>query len=269
MPSYPKIQLPPTLHLLYHITPLGSWRENIRLLAPHIHIFNGCCTFVFALSPEQLKTKMRATRVTDVFLRELGLTFKPKHFQFIFMENDQENRESVTFKPLLEQLYKNILYLQEFHDHKTTVFPDQFAFYGHTKAITHDLNTNPGIALWRDEMYYQNLNRYYDCIQLLQTDHIKTVGSFRRFGVPPHFPKWNRPSTYHFSGTFFWFNVKSLAKRNSLYIPLNRYAVEAYPSQLFKKSESACLEYDDWGDLNQASWQSKLLSLVEQRNAKK
>lgn len=232
----------PTLHLLYHITPLGSWRENIKLLAPHIPIFNGgYCVFAFALSPEQIKTKMRANRVSDLFLRELGLTFKPTNFQFIFVENDPINRESVSFRPLLENLYTKIE-LKSKQEH--------YCLYAHTKGITHDLTKNPNVAWWRDELYRNNLVRYKECIALLQNPKTKIVGSFRRFGIPKHFPRWVKASKWHFSGTFFWFNAKTLAKRNSLYFPLDRFSIEAYPSQLFKQSEAACLEYDDCGNMN-------------------
>lgn len=206
-------------HLIYHVTPIGNWLWNIEQLSKRIHIFNGC-KFI-AVAQGLLKNGEKLMPLSEV------KKFLPEGCYSFPVENNIEIRETASLLPLLEQL----------HDGATQ--DNDITFYAHTKGTSRQsdpFNLKEAIRLWTEIMYGQLL----DNVEGVESYLAKApcVGCFKRYGRFGHFPS---ASTWHYSGTFFWFRNRDLFARNWREVPRMRYGAEGYLSTLFGPAESSCI----------------------------
>lgn len=207
------VEAPKKYNLLYHITPIGNYKWNIEKLLQYWNVFDyGRKAIAIATG----KDFDAPEKVIDLFPSQ-------NNTQFFTVDNHPELRETHSFPSLL-------LKASEW-----TV--DSSTFYAHTKGVTR--KDDPAITLWTEILYYYNLHN----IELVQKslDQFPITGCCKRHGKFSNFPK---ESTYHYSGTFFWFRNKDLFERKWIQVPPMRYGTEAYLSLLFKEREAGCL----WGN---------------------
>lgn len=227
----------PTVHLAYHICPLGGWQYNIETLKPYLHRFTGEKVIGLAMAH-----RVAAVPVIKEIQKVLG-----SDTRIIKVKNDPINREAVTFKPIMNELASLI-------DPKHSVI-----WYGHTKGVTHTHRKNHNATrLWANACYYYTLSSpYFDKgLAALKTQAI--TGAFRRYGYQRNFPKqtWQ----WHYSGTYFMLNAaKFFNSEWQKKIPVHRYAIEALPGILFNEDEGFCSFGEKAGDLyNLKYWKQTL-----------
>lgn len=234
-----------TRNLIYHVTPLPGWRWNVEQLLKRIAMFNGKRIVAVAVSsdpafesPEEVRKEFRGARC-----------------ELAFFENDRELRETRTFLPLLDLVY-------------SPNNPGEFTFYGHTKGVTHagEGTTEEAIKRWTRMLYHFNLDRW-DIAQDLFSRAYRCVGAFKRYGKFSCFPE---ESTWHYTGTFFWFSNFHLAQhaawRN---VPQTRYGTEAYLSTLWSSIDAGCIYADDVKSMYNLGNVRKIQSRYEQEHERK
>lgn len=203
-------------HLIYHITPMGNWRTNLEYLKSYINIFDGV----------KLAVVYQGDGLTPIEEISSELTMFDEVWP---LKNNKDLREMPSMLFLLEKLWRRT--------------QDGIAFFGHTKGVTR--GDDPAIKLWTQACYNKNLGDMDAVHTALKTYH--TVGSFRRLGRFPNFPP---QCLWHYSGTFFWFNVAELWSRHwRKALQHHRYGAEAFPGMVFKLEESACLFADKTGSM--------------------
>lgn len=199
-------------NLLYHITPMGCWRENITQLNRYIHIFNGYKIAVVA----QGDGLENLADITD----ELACfdSIRP-------VENDLELRETPSLALMLTELRK--------------IAPKGHTFFAHTKGVTH--HGNPSVELWTRTMYERNLGDLGLVQKLFKSYPV--LGCFKRYGTFDALPAG---CDWHYSGTFFWFDNATLFARDwKGAIKRHKYGAEAFPGLLYSIDEGGCLFADD------------------------
>ena len=110
-------------------------------------------------------------------------------------------------------------------------------FYCHAKGCTKDHNA--GSHPWCDAMAITNLD-YPALTEYMLANHA-IVGSFRNHvGFPLSVSSW------HYSGTWYWFRNDALFAPGRDWIPktMTVYGAESYPGENFNLSQSACLFHD-------------------------
>lgn len=216
------------LNLIYHVGPIGdSYKWNIEQLLKRIKIFTG----------KKIVAVAQGYGFDDI---ESVKRLFPLDTVILPFENNPIIRETATFKPLLKQL---------------TSEPDEATFYGHTKGITR--GKSEAVKLWTEAMYHYNLDNVVAVQRMLQK--FPLVGCYKRYGK---FPKMPQNSTFHYSGTFFWFrNLALFSKLGWEKVHQSRYGTEAYLGTLFKESEAGCLFADDIKDPYSVTVQKKLLGM--------
>lgn len=206
-------------HLLYHITPIGSWLDNIELLNQYIDSINGTISVALALddvsktnseSYEELVRSKIKKEVTNLFV----------------VKNDVQLRESATLKTL----FSAALSIWDGFSGG-----DIFA-YAHTKGVTH--SNNKAVEMWTDACYLHTFGNVKS-VEKFFLDGYWAVGPFKRYGKFPHFPPG---SDYHYSGTFYWFNPANFFEdhRWKSAIKAHKYGAEAYPSLVIPSHYAAC-----------------------------
>lgn len=209
-------------NLIYHITPMGSWKENVRQLLHRFNVFNGVKIIAIAEGDNLQPVE----NVKEAFERY-------PEVKFLTVPNDISLRETASFPLLLHSLNK----LVEPTDLTIT-------FYGHTKGVTH--TSNRAIKLWTRGCYIFNLDNVLEIER--QLTWFPIVGSFKRYRVTPNFPPGS--NDWYYSGTFFWFKNKEIFDRDwQGAIKMHRYGVEAWPSFLFKPTEGGVVFGDGVGDM--------------------
>lgn len=231
--SHEEKMLKTQYNLLYHITPLkNKYHWNLNQIVKRLDIFK-TGKVVFAVA--QGKGLEDIEKVKQLLPNNSNVTVFP-------IENDLVYRETVSLLPLLQhvQLEK-----------------DSYTFYAHTKGITR--GNQPAIKIWTEAMYEWNLDNMLLVYRMLKKYPV--VGCFKRYNAkckdaPAIFYK----STWHYSGTFWWFRNNDLfAKRNWQNIPLDRYGTEVYLSWLFKSKDAGVLIGDDCPSLYRMSNIRKIL----------
>lgn len=197
-------------NLIYHVTPIANYKWNIEQLVKRWDVFTGTKVIAIAVAKEFDSID----DVTKLF---------PKDAKFFPVLNHPELRETHSLATLLLEASK-------FDRAGTT-------FYAHTKGVTR--GDDPAVTAWTDAMYHYNLDDIQKVDKQLQQYAI--TGCCKRRGKFANFP---RLSTWHYSGTFFWFRNKDLFDKNWTAVPQIRYGAEAYLSLLFKDLEAGCL----WAD---------------------
>lgn len=195
-------------NLIYHITPTANYRWNIEQLVKRWDLFTGNKLFAIARG--------------DGFDKlENVLALFPEPIDYILVDNHPELRETHSLAALLLRA--------------SLWDKGDATFYAHTKGITR--GGDLAVQLWTEAMYHFNLDYPERLNNLL--DKFPIVGCCKRKGKFSHFPK---ESTWHYSGTFYWFRNRDLfGRKNWIAVPQGRYGAEAYPSVIFKEDEAGAL----------------------------
>lgn len=213
---------------LYFICPQGGWRDNIRLLLKYGEQFDGqravCVVHGPGLEPLAAVVEALGDWRVD---------------RWVVGSNDPLFRETAHWLKLLA----------------CASDWSGVTWFGHTKG-----GPTSQTAMWRDALYETTLALPDRVATLLTAKPI--VGPFRRDWKKWLVSKHSRAYTgtlstseWHFSGTFFWFRNTDLFARNWNQVEMHRWGVEAYPSNLFSREESACIAVDSCGDLyNRFYW---------------
>lgn len=199
-------------NLIYHITPMGCWRDNIKQLRRFEEIFTGKKLAVIAQGAG-------LENLADIG-KELAF------FDSLWpIQNDPELRETPSLALLLTQLQK--------------IAPKGRTFFAHTKGVTHQ--NSPAVELWTRTMYEKNLGKM-GLIRAMLTNY-PIVGCFKRHG---HFTALPEGCGWHYSGTFFWFDNATLFARDwKGAIKPHKYGAEAFPGLLYSIDEGGCIFADD------------------------
>lgn len=212
---------PALRHMLYHVYPGGNWRWNVHKLLRHIDVFNGVRSVAIA---------------TDGDPDIVKLEFKDTRIDnWIVLPNSPTLREVVTFPPLLETV-KDL---------------PGITWYGHTKGTSREITKYPTVMTWTKLCYESTLGRMEAVDEALQSFCV--AGPFRRKLTMGR-------SSWHFSGTFFWFKNEVVFTKPHYYklypakAGTSQIAVEAWPGSLFKYNESYCLFMDNCRNLYGADY---------------
>lgn len=211
-------------NLLYHIAPIPgtNYKWNIQQLVRRFHIFNGIRLIAIA----EDKGFDSFDSVCDMFPTKGDKTATI----FLSLSNNKKNREAESFPLLMDTLEKLV-------EPKPSI-----TFYGHTKGTTRKFNA--AVRLWTKKLYEFNLDRIDEVEKKLSED-FKCAGAFKRYGK---FANMNPNSSWHYSGTFFWFrqdNVFSLMWKQLF--KQHRYGVEELLGLLFNSEEAYCIAGDGVG----------------------
>lgn len=225
--------LPGVRNLIYHVTPTGNWKFNIDLLREHWDLFNG--KRIIAVVED---------KSFDSNAKSVKQYLPPGDCEILLCQNDKDLRESATLLDLLLTV----------HSFK----PEEYTCYAHTKGVTHQAKkTKDAVMLWTHALYSYNMARYADVHALLQIYPV--VGSFAKYGKFKHFPKG---STWHYSGTFYWFRNRDLFRRDWYgdHIPIERYTAEAYPGLMFGADEMGVVAFNNVKNLYDYRYLNDLLN---------
>ena len=209
-------------HLICHVYPKagGTWRDTVSELRQRIELFDG--RRVFGIVHGDGLESMDSVRheLSDIAT------------DFIVAPNNPGLREVVTLRPAIDILCRD---------------PQGAAMFCHTKGATHSADSI--CQEWRHVM----MSACLDFPELIDAaiDDKPIVGPFRRFG--------GLGVAWHFSGSFFWFRVEDLWRREWRYVQESWFGVETFPACNFHDHESRCLFLDNCGDLYDSEYWSRVV----------
>lgn len=201
-------------NLIYHITPMASYADNLAHLRRYLSVFDGIKLAAVGRLPgadiEQIEAELKSRGWGSIY----------DWFDVVFIQDNNETiRETATLPVLLKAL-------EERADKSSATF------YGHTKGVTH--GNDRAIQLWTALCYDKNLSDTKLVETLLK--RFCCCGAFKRYGIWKSFPVG---SYWHYSGTFYWFNTKDLLLRDwRSAVKLERYGAEAFPGMLWASTEA-------------------------------
>lgn len=233
-------------HLIYHVWPRsgnGTWQWNVEQLLKRIELFSGVRTIGIACGGD-------ADSVEDVKAAFAGHRID----KWIIRDNDSHKGESSTFRAMLR-----------------TLPADGVTFYGHAKGVKYgdgDDEKSEAVRMWTELMY----NAVVD-------DWNHTEAALSQFPVAgclkDNFHHAVLPASHHwhFAGTYFWFRNRDVFQRPEWRSNAGGYyAVELWPSKMFKSSEAKSLFWDlasHFGrDLYTLKMQRELRSEFEQQRTR-
>lgn len=206
-------------NLIYQICPIRDneeWIHNLTEMLPYWGIFNGSRIVV-------VKTGAKFVDPVEV-KKEIS---SADSIQWLFIENDDELHESAGFINALDEV---------------NCKSSGLTFYAHTKGVSYP-DSDPMCApvrVWRRAMYYYCLNDVKLIERILEK--FRCCGAFKKNGLH----HLSVDSSWHFSGTFFWFDNRYLFGNNNWrYLQKDRYAVEGYLSRFFGTDSAYCLVGED------------------------
>jgi len=165
------------------------------------------------------------------YAASLGMVFD----HVLTAPNSEKLRETVLWVPMLRLL------------NPEAAGADEVVFSAHAKGQKYD---DPNHTRdWTDLMYQTCLDDWPVVYNALRTALF--AGSFREFGL------LNLNSNWAYSGTFWWFRLAEIGKRD--WSSVNQYfcGTEAWPSLLCIPQETACLFLNDSKRMYNAHyWQS-------------
>lgn len=190
-----------------------EWRLNVERLNQYADVFNGRKLVI-------VRTDANTVLPSVV---EKAFTFP---VEFRHTTNDPLRWESHLFLGTLGELYS----LRE----------DEITFYAHTKAVRHKGPADfiRWIRIWRNRMYDECLGDLTRVEKVMET--AACAGCYRTIEFKePYTPAW------FFAGTYWWLNHAKLFSANWQPAMLKPHDIEAYPSKVFSRKDSACFYGDD------------------------
>ncbi len=213
-------------NLIYHILPVldnDAWKRNIANLLKRVDLFNGRRVVAVAQGSVGKQHYGRTTYSGLASLDQVKLEFKDQIDQFLVVDNSPTLCEVVSFPLLLEQV--------------KSLNPNHVTFFGHSKGVVRPKKSI--VHHWTDTLYELNLD--YPGLVLDQLSKFSMVGSFKKNVRAFE----NSRSTWHYSGTFFWFRNQDLFNRlNYHLVDQQWWGVESWPGCMFNRNESACLFHE-------------------------
>jgi hypothetical protein len=207
----------PVRNLLFHIMPVrgnGIWQRRVSQLVKRIRLFNGRRVVAIVTGP----TWGPCALDPPEYVRD---AFGGAVHEFIEVPNDPNLREVATFEPLFERV--------------ETPSARQVTLYAHAKGVTRP--GHPTCQEWADVLYETMLD-YWPLVEVSLRDYPIT-GSFLRGleGWPGQ-----SASTYHYSGSWFWFRNRDLFQQDN-WRQINSFwsGIEPYPSLRFPITLAGCL----------------------------
>lgn len=204
-------------HLTYHIWPTKSndcWRWNLAQLAERWHLFNGKKVLGIAYDYR--------SEFPDTVLQEcdrLGITWD----SVLSRRNTTKLGEVKTW----------IWRLTELQPHNAQ--PNEVVFAAHAKGVRHA----PGVMIpWVSTMYECCLNDWQTVRQQLEWSLM--TGPFQQV---------RDGHRWHYSGSFYWFRLHDISRRNWHHIEGHYSGTETWPWLMADRSETGCLFARDCGDL--------------------
>ena len=218
------------LNFIYHFAPIKNdmFEYHIKKLHKYVPKFNNKRVVNIAVggenlySPEFVKEKLHGLDI-----------------EFVETPNDGSYRETVGF---LEKLLPTVKSYDE----------NEFTFFGHSKSNSDrrqiESHKKPH-RLWTEYCYEKNLQDIDFVVEKLQ--NYDSYGIFKRdVGLEKVVPN----STWHYSGTFFWFKNSTLFRKlDELKPELHdlRYETEAFLGKYIETDKAYC-DFDLKGDLGKA-----------------
>ena len=207
-------------HLTYHIWPTvrnDCWRWNLEQLAARWPLFNGrkVLGLVYDYKSE----------FPDVVLQEcerLGIAWDA----VLVRRNTKKLGEVKTWVWRLSQLQPQ------------TAQPNEVVFAAHAKGVRHDYGA---VVPWAETMYEACLDDWDTVRQQLEWSLF--TGAFQQEGQFQPGIRW------HYSGSFYWFRLHDIGRRNWQSIEGHYAGTETWPCLMADRSETACLFARDCGNL--------------------
>lgn len=199
-------------HLTYHIWPncTDSWRWNLRELNKRWDLFNG--KRILAIVTD--KGTARTNEVLD-YIKQLDMDFN----HVITKTNNPKLRETITWVPMLELL------------DPTHAKENEVVFAAHAKGAKYDDASHT--RNWTRIMYQSCLD-YWPLVEQQLSTSLMT-GSFREFGL---LGTWNN---WAYSGTFYWWRLAELGKREWRDIDQWFAGTESWPGKMCDAQETDCI----------------------------
>lgn len=206
-------------HLFYNLCAFvrnDEWKRNIDELAPHLDLFTGRRLVVVRTGP-------------DIVPPEEVKAYFPGRAEFVCFPNNPRLGETANFIDMLETFYP--------------ATEDEALFYAHTKGVRYVCEPHKMVPVWRwrQTMLKECLKNIAKVEEVLKTKACCGTyyyGSdmkkerFRPLRPPRHMP-------WHYSGTFWWVNLKTLfSKPNWREIDQNYLAVENYLCKHISQDEA-------------------------------
>ena len=199
-------------HLTYFVYPKSreSWQWNLEQLAKRWWLFNGQRILGIAHDAKSATPQ----EVID-YAASLGMTFD----HVLTKQNNEKLREVVLFADMVQLLKPE------------SAGADEVVFSAHAKGQKYD---DPKHTRdWCDLMYQTCLDDWPSVYNALRSALF--AGSFREFGL---LGKWHN---WAYSGTFYWWRLAEIGKRNWNDVDKWFAGTESWPGKLCDPRETACL----------------------------
>ncbi len=199
-------------NLLFHIYPVAgtsTWRRAVAGLRRRIDLFNGRRVVAIVTGPGLDPPEAVQAAFGDAVA------------EWIVLPNDPGLREVVTFVPLLQRVQSRD--------------PNEASFYGHAKGVTRPQNPGATIGRWA-QLCYETCLDYWPHVERTLQRH-PVAGPFKNVG----YGFQGSRSTWHYSGTFFWFRHAELFARDWPRIDRRWWGTESYLGLHFASEEAGCL----------------------------
>jgi hypothetical protein len=205
-------------HLTFHLWPTtkhDAWQWNLIELSKRWPLFNGKKIIAIATDAKTISS--------DVVLRfceEIGIQWD----HVIIQQNNSSIREVATWIPMLTHLAPE------------SAGPNEVVFACHGKGVRHEAREEH-IKAWAEVMYQSCLD-YWPLVEQQLRSRLAT-GSFRKFGG------FNtKCRNFHFSGTFFWWRLAEMGKRDWKKVEQKYWGTENWISCQAMASETDVLFHD-------------------------
>jgi len=197
-----------------------EWRLNLAEIRQRWNVFNG----------RRVLAVVKGDGLHDPasVMRELG----KDDCEWMWLPNDRDLREVVTFLPLLESI--------------ASTSRREASFYAHTKGTSSELGIS-GPRAWRNTMYRVLLDNI-EVVRAALLTHV-AVGTTKMVwpdGATPPYPNRLRHGNWMFAGTYFWFKHSEVFTRDDWrVIPQDRYGAESWLSGMFHSDQALSL-FQPW-----------------------
>lgn len=215
-------------HLTYHIWPTKDhdcWKWNLQQIANRWSLFNG--KKILAIVTD---AKTVSAEAVIEYVNEIGLRFD----HVLQMLNSKELREVLTWLPMLELLSPE------------TAGENEVVFSAHAKGTRHR-ETGTHVQDWSDLMYRSCLDNWPEVDRQLKV--FVATGSFKRYNGFATNSAGLANSAWHYSGTFFWWRLAEIGRRNWRVVDRRFFGTESWLGYQCRREEAGCLFLDDAHDL--------------------
>ena len=179
------------------------------------------------------------------YAASLGMVFG----HVVTVPNNPDLREAATWVPMLSLLNPD------------KASGNEVVFSAHAKGVRHP-ELNPQLKAWAEVMYQQCLDDWErvesQLARFLMTGCFKHYGNFSTAGN----------DCWHYSGTFFWWRLAEIGKRNWSNVEQTWYGTEAWPGLQCKREGTGCLFMDGTQNLYEEQyWKMKVWPALAKQKA--